>query len=179
LDPNHKERKLADHAAGAVLTPSVTVVSSSVTNGKRTVVLTRPLKGATKDHYTFVLTTLSVGFINAVGSTPSFGYHKQSSAATLSMWPSAQSPACVCSQPALPFGQGAGMLKYLPTGQTIGFPANRCAEFPRTELLKTKNPTCDLRSYVGGLMTCHHGWNLLDAGSHLFDARCRHSFVPS
>ena len=30
-------------------------------------------------------------------------------------------------------------------------------------LLEARNPTCDLRTYVGGLSTCHHGWLLLDA----------------
>jgi hypothetical protein len=119
------ERKMADHAAGTVLSPSVTLVSSSVANGQRTVVVSRPLSGATKDHYTFVLTTLSLPFINAVGSGATFEYHKQSSAATLQLWPTAQAPACVCAQPALPFGQGSGMLKYLPTGQ-VGWQCCLC-----------------------------------------------------
>jgi hypothetical protein len=26
-----------------------------------------------------------------------------------------------------------------------------------------RNPTCDLRAYTGGLLTCHHKWVLLDA----------------
>ena len=30
-------------------------------------------------------------------------------------------------------------------------------------ILANRNPTCDLRSYVGGLNTCHHTWKLLDA----------------
>ena len=140
------ERKLLDHGAGTVLTSSVTVVSSTVTDGKRTVVLTRPLKGATKDHYSFELTSLSLDFINAIGSGADFAYHKSSSTATLQMWPAAQAPACLCSQPALPFGQGVGTIKYLPTGQTLGFPAGRCSDYPRTELINLRNPTCDLRT---------------------------------
>ena len=33
---------------------------------------------------------------------------------------------------------------------------------PRTTLLAERNPTCDLRTYAGGLSSCHHGWILLD-----------------
>ena len=29
--------------------------------------------------------------------------------------------------------------------------------------LTEKNPTCDVRSYVGGQTACHHMWSLLDA----------------
>jgi hypothetical protein len=101
------------------------VSSTAVAGGRRTVVLTRPLKGATPDHYTFAATDLSLGFISAVGTGPQFGYHKASSAATLALWPAGAAPACVCAVPAVPFGKGSGMLKYLPTGQTIGFPVRR------------------------------------------------------
>jgi hypothetical protein len=46
IDGNGKvsEHMLADHAGGIVLNSSVTVVSQSVSNGQRTVVLTRALK---------------------------------------------------------------------------------------------------------------------------------------
>jgi hypothetical protein len=71
-------------------------------------------------------------------------------------------PACICSKPADPFGQGKGTLRYLPTGETIGFPP-RCEAFPRESILRDHNPTCDIRTYVGGLSTCHHAWHLLDA----------------
>jgi hypothetical protein len=55
------ERKLgtcgteANHCAGDVLSPSVKLVSSAVASkdNLRTVVLTRPMVGATKDHFTF------------------------------------------------------------------------------------------------------------------------------
>ena len=39
------ERKLADQSPGDMLPPSVDVQRNSVADGKRTVVLTRPLKG--------------------------------------------------------------------------------------------------------------------------------------
>jgi hypothetical protein len=67
---------------------------------------------------------------------------------------------CVCSIPAAPFGKGVGTLEYLPTGEVIGFPA-RCN--PSETVFQSQNPTCDIRTYSGGLSTCHDGWHLLDA----------------
>ena len=63
--------------------------------------------------------------------------------------------------------------------------ANRCPEQPRGDLLAQRNPTCDIRTYKGGLQTCLHGapprcisfiargseFSLLrSAGWHLLDA---------
>jgi hypothetical protein len=49
------ERRLGSHdgprPGGVVLAPSVTVLSNVVRDGRRTVVLTRPLKGLTPQHY--------------------------------------------------------------------------------------------------------------------------------
>eukprot|EP01050_Picozoa_sp_SAG11_P040134 SAG11_NODE_17281_length_523_cov_0.849057_1_plen_174_part_11 len=47
------ERKLGQHLAGTELKASLKVMRSSVTNGRRTVVLSRPLKGDTADYYSF------------------------------------------------------------------------------------------------------------------------------
>ena len=161
------ERRLADHAAGAALIPSVAVVSSAVVDGMRTVVLERPIVGATADHYTFDADALHVDFINAIGAGPTIEAphypHKQKTAATLHLWPTDGSAVCVCTQPALPFGKEHGLLRYEPTGEAIGFGADRCAPAPRESLLDSRNPTCDMRTYAGGLSACHHGWSLLDA----------------
>merc|ERR1712113_716798 len=62
------------------------------------------------------------------------------------------------------------MGNYQPTNQkgergrptTVGF-GNNCAPYPRTDLLDQKNPTCDVRTYVGGQIACHHMFSLLDA----------------
>jgi len=129
----------------------------------RTVVLTRKLKGASAKHYSFSPRALSLDFINAVGSSPTLSYHKAKTASSISLFPSQGRPACLCSYPAKAFGQGSGKIKYLPTGEEIGFPAGRCSPEPRGNLLGMRNPTCDLRAYVGGLSTCHHKWVLLDA----------------
>ena len=85
------ERRLGSHdgnnPAGTVLKKSVTVVSNTVVNGLRTVVLTRPLQGATTQHYTFDPSNLQMDFINAVGSSPTLAFHKSSTAASIALWP--------------------------------------------------------------------------------------------
>lgn len=328
-------------SANKLIAPSVTVVSSTVANGSRTVVLARPLAGITPQHYSFNSRKLSLDFIAALGSTPTFGYHKSRTVGTLALWPKtppaskggvlaffgsnpadgtemrndyegevgyqivpkslltvtalgravhgqaalkasaavniwsaktkkliatapvgpnastphqgfsyvdlatpvalqpgqtyyvtqtctkgmpdlftnsglnadvakqamatlgdgvygpavhtfptlfettsqfagivtfmanvpanphpAPAAACVCAVPAAPFGAGTGTIKYVdPLGKAtseIGFPP-RCEPYPRETVLRDKNPTCDIRTYVGGLSTCHHGWHLLDA----------------
>ena len=162
---NVTERKLGYHQGGTPLAPSVTVASSEVADGVRTVRLTRPLAGATADHYTFTPTVLALDFINALGKGPRFAQHHGHTSATILLRPSggdAPTSACICTDGAPPFGQSRGLLRYNPTGETIGFP-NKCDPHPRMSLLEERNPTCDLRTYRGGLATCHHGWVLLDA----------------
>ena len=97
-----------------------------------------------------------------------------------------QAAACVCSNPAAEFGRGTGTITYVdPLGKatsTIGFPP-RCQPYPRETVLRDKNPTCDIRTYVGGLSTCHHGWHLLDADQEVpwqdQPLECVHSITPS
>jgi hypothetical protein len=69
------EHKLADHSGGTVLSASVKVVSSTVVNGKRTVVLTHPLHGATTQHYTFDPSQTQMHFINALGVGVDYKLH--------------------------------------------------------------------------------------------------------
>jgi hypothetical protein len=157
------ERQLAKESPGVALNTSVKVVSNTVVAGVRTVVMTRALKGATKVHYTFDPATLTMPFINAIGASATLSYHKIKTVSSIALFPADQAPACVCTEPAAPFGQGVGSFKYLPTGEEIGFAANRCAPKPREDILAMKNPTCDIRSYTGGLLSCHHRWVLLDA----------------
>lgn len=153
------ERVLGQELPGAQINASVTVVSTSVTNGVRTVVMTRPLKGASALHHTFVKTKLTLPFIAAVGSSEVFGYHRAKTSDILTLWPSDLNAACVCRVSSPPFGQGVGSIEYMPTGENIGFNF-RCN--PTESVFQNKNPTCDIRTYAGGLSTCHHGWHLLD-----------------
>ena len=78
-----------------------------------------------------------------------------------------------------PFGQGSGYYRYHPgnapgpgncsaPARAWGAPQpscvewgyidkNRCPAQPRGDLLAQRNPTCDIRTYTGGLQTCLHG----------------------
>ena len=164
------ERRLGDHdhgaPQGALLNSSVKVISNTVSKdnggGLRTVVLSRPLQGATAKHYTFDPAATHIQYINALGSGAKLAYHKAKSAATIALFPSHAKPLAVCKAPALPFGSGSGRINYLGS-DSVGFNAGRCPAQPRGDLLAQRNPTCDLRTYSGGLSTCHHGWHLLDA----------------
>jgi len=173
------ERKLADQNPGKQLTASVKVVSSTTSGNLRTVVMTRPFKGVTSDHYTFSAAADPVlHFINAVGTGPTLAYHKDKLPSSITMLPVAPTSghvggACVCAAKDIPFGQAKGYLTYVQTSQPadigsgkIGFP-NVCAPQPRTDLLAQKNPTCDVRTYVGGQSACHHMFSLLDADQEI------------
>ena len=171
------ERKLQDQSPGAVLASSVTVVSSVVQGGLRNVTLTRPLKGLTADHYTFDASNAAkLPFINAVGSGPALAFHKLKMPSQLSALPvgtGAAGAACVCGTKPLPWGKGHGTLIYTNTNQTgdAGNGAisccNSCQAEPRSDMLRQHNPTCDIRTYVGGQIACHHMWSLLDADQEI------------
>jgi hypothetical protein len=70
------ERELASHMgtaaspAGSLLAASVQVVSSTVADGKRTVVLSRSAIGASMQHANFSLQDIEIPFITAIGSSP-------------------------------------------------------------------------------------------------------------
>ena len=65
----------ADHCPGTLLSSSVKVVSNSVSGGVRSVVMTRPLQGATPNHYSFGRGLDQIKLIMAVGRTQIFAYH--------------------------------------------------------------------------------------------------------
>jgi len=170
------ERTLSDQSKGTTLPSTVTVVTSAAADNVRTVVLRRPLSGTP---FSFDPTVVNLPLINAVGQGPALDYHKNKAPASLSLLPAyaaaaaAVSPvvgACVCSIGTAPFGKAVGKLEYRPvasqpsdTGSgTVAF-GNQCAPQPRTDLLAQRNPTCDVRTYVGGQIACHHMWSLLDA----------------
>jgi hypothetical protein len=116
-------------------------------------------------------------FINAVGSSVDLSYHKGKTASTLALWPSAGQPVCLCAQPAAPFGSAVGTIKYSPTGEEFGF-TNFCQPEPRESVLQQKNPTCDVRAYVGGLQVCKHMWSLLDAAQEEDERVLRWKSLP-
>ena len=168
------EHVLGNHMAGTKLqNTSVTIVSNTVVEDVRTVVMTRALKGITTQHHTFDPNKLLTNIISAYGTTTSLSYHKSKETAALHLWPlSSSSSTCVCSLPAAPFGKGTGTLTYLPSGETIGFPF-RCNVDVDESVLHDRNPTCDIRTYLGGLSTCHHAWHLIDAGKYSSERAAR------
>jgi hypothetical protein len=102
------EHLLGHHTAGTVLATSIKVLNSTVADGKRTVVVRRPLRGLTKQHQSFSPTQLSIDFITALGSTPKFGYHKSRTAGTIALWPKT------------PSATAAGVAGYFRSNQAAG-----------------------------------------------------------
>ena len=161
------ERKLGNHEPGSQLETSVTVLSNQVEAGTRTVVLSRPLKGNSQDYFTFslALEDATIPILVAYGSSATFSYHKDKMPTQITLAPVAGSGsgACVCPQAPKAFGKASGSLLYHQTEQeadvgsgAVGFGANKCAEWPSTDLLNMSNPTCDIRAYRGGQWACHH-----------------------
>ena len=151
------ERKLGNHVAGSILKSSVKVLSNTVMNHRRTVVLTRALVGITSDHFTFSTSQGTIPFINAVGKTANFGPHRDRAPASLTLL-SKDDISCLCA--------GA-------QGTIDGYPLNaNCLAEPISDLLSTNNPTCQVSSYVGGLACCRHGTILLDTDQE--DTRPKH-----
>jgi hypothetical protein len=166
------ERQLADQRPGQLLKPSVVVASSAVVGGKRTVVLTRSLKGRSPRYFSFDAAAAAVPMITAVGSGPVLAIHKAKDPVVLSLLPvgSSSGGACVCAGKPAPFGTQKGKLLYTPTTQTGEKGALGATNFGnycppdslRDDLRAHLNPTCDVRSYTGGQIACHHMWSLLD-----------------
>jgi hypothetical protein len=100
----------ANHAPGEVLQPSVAVVSSTVAGAIRTVTVTRALKLADYEasYYDFDVTLASLPYIAAIGSGPSFAYHKSHALGTLALFAGGGAPTCICAASAPAFGNTAG-----------------------------------------------------------------------
>jgi hypothetical protein len=144
-----QERKLANHDPGKAIQPSVKLLSHTVIDGMRTVVLQRTLKGLTPDHYTFSPAVATINFINALGATVELTQHKKRSASTLLLFHTDITPSCLCTD---------------GTGSIDGIPYDGdCKPEPWSDLLKENNPTCQASSYVAGLACCVHKSFLLDA----------------
>jgi hypothetical protein len=144
------ERRLDFHGPGRILSSSVTVVSNSVAGENRTVVLTRPMEGATSNHYTFDLTTRSMPIITARGCGLEFAQHCGHGPSELNFL-AVDRPTRICQ---------AGI------SGTIGGNRfdneKRCADAPLGDLRVQQNPTCTIQTYRGGLSCCRHGQSLLD-----------------
>ncbi|KAK3083427.1 hypothetical protein FSP39_022315 [Pinctada imbricata] len=146
----------AEHCPGDALNKSVTLVSNTVTDGVRTAVMTRPLKGLTKKHFSFDGKSISqLKFISAVGSSQVFAYHKAHSAGVMSLL-IPKEPNCLCE-----VGQTGYMCD--TNGENCDNFVKNCVAAPAGELLSQRNPTCNSIQYVGGLRCCKHKRIMLDA----------------
>ena len=152
---------MANHGPGTQLARSVSVVSSAVSGGVRTVHLRRALEGATPEHYSLPRLPGEVGLIVAVGSTPQLSYHKAHAVGRLGLLPTEQA-ACVCAP------VSRTVLAYM--NQSNGFSAYTCEDEPRSDMLRhgdgtgrdRPNQACDAATYHGGLQCCHHTYMLTD-----------------
>eukprot|EP00493_Phyllostaurus_siculus_P026467 UN26812 len=89
------EQKLGDYAPGNALTPMIKVVSNTVQNNIHTVVITRPMKGASDDHYTFSTSSLTINYIDAIGASQKWAHHAQAKGGTLN-FVGMDSHTCIC-----------------------------------------------------------------------------------
>ena len=139
------EDKLGNHDPGRVLSPSIKVLSNSVNNNIRTVIITRPIVG---NYYSFNISKSTIPILTAIGKTGEFGYHNLKSSNTL-LLKSVDGTTCLCDN---------GI-----SGKINGIPFSKnCAPEPIGDLVKQKNPTCHIDTYQGGLSCCHHKNILLD-----------------
>lgn len=143
------------------------MVSNTVEDGTRTVVVTRPFQGATKDHYTFDTKAAgSIDFITAIGNDQTFSYHKAHAGMTLSMT-AVGAVSCICDV--------ATTGKLCETGgiNCHSF-VKSCLPAPNADLLAQKNPTCNSAQYVGGLSCCGHKRIMLDVDQDPGDVLLRY-----
>eukprot|EP00041_Stephanoeca_diplocostata_P025952 m.691955 g.691955 ORF g.691955 m.691955 type:complete len:857 (+) comp22858_c0_seq1:64-2634(+) len=146
------EHRLGNHQAGTLLPATVTVLSNTLTNGLRTVVMTFPLHGSAVDVLVDASGATSLPVITAVGTGPTLAYHKEHTVGSMVI-ARAGGAACVCRDPSANSGTIAG----------ARFNPGVCAPFPVGELQTTHNAICNITEYNGGLFCCHGGVVLLDA----------------
>lgn len=154
------ERKLENHGPGTVLKSSVTVLENSVSDGVRTVVMTRP---TLSENYEFPTEAGVLNVITAIGSQSAFSYHKSRSGATITLV-SAGNVTCVCEPSKKTY------FSYM-NQSTFEFDGYDCVDEPRSDMLRrgdgtgrnVSNAACDPQTYKGGLQCCKHQFFLTDA----------------
>jgi len=134
------------------------VESITFSGGLKTVVVSRPLDNG---YFAFDASMMQLPFINALGSTLLFAYHRVHSISALTFLP-VEGPAgavaglCICEGHQVPFGSGQGTFTYNPTSQpadtgsgSVEF-ANVCPPMPRGDLLEQyiRRGAADVPPYV-------------------------------
>jgi len=156
------ERKLAEHSPGVLLNSSLTVLSNSVVDNVRTVVVHRSVKGFTPEHYSLPTSAGDLALITAIGDSVELAYHKSRLGGTVTLLPT-KVDACVC-QPTEKF-----YISYMNTS-TQAFGVYDCVDEPRSDMAKhgdgtrrnVTNQACHMDTYHGGLQCCKHSWFLTD-----------------
>jgi hypothetical protein len=150
---NVVERRLGNHASGTQLnSQSLHIISDTIDGSTRSVVLTRPLVGDSKLHYTFDPTLSSINIIAAIGSSETFGYHGNKRGGSSLMLVEMGAPICLCESK-----QQGGSINGLPWTSDCYNP----------NLIEQQNPSCDISTYRGGMSCCHNNVYLLDQDQEL------------
>ena len=142
------EQKLGNHGPGRKLQTTLKVLSDTIVNDIRKVVLTRSSKGINSDYYDFSNVDTNINILLAVGSGPSFAYHKLKSTNQIQI-SSLTGYTCICNDGKIGKINGIRFQKH-------------CMPEPRGDLIQQHNPTCFIETYQGGQSCCHHKWVLLD-----------------
>jgi len=145
----------AEHCPGDLLPSSVTILSNSVVNGKRTVVMQRSSVGISPKHYSFSTSHPTINFIAAIGSSQVFMQHEAHINGVITLANPMGVATCICD-----VGNAGELCNNGGVGCST-FTKN-CAPEPAGDLLEQANPTCNSRQYVGGLSCCHHNRIMLD-----------------
>ena len=143
------EQQLGNHAPGVRLKPEIKVLSSSMNGDTRRVTLRRNASVRATGYYNFTAVSSDINTMSAIGSGAKFAYHKLKSTEILRVQ-GVNAYTCVCNSGKI--GKING----------IRFQKN-CMPEPRGDLVRQKNPSCNIETYQGGQSCCHHKWVLLDA----------------
>lgn len=121
----------------------------------RTVVMRRQLKGLSDQYYTFNARESALSFIGAVGTTTDFQYHGKIRGGGAVILVEVGAPVCVCRA-----DKQGGSINGIPWD-------DNCMDYPHTTIKRDHNPSCEIESYGGGMLCCHHGVFLLDADQQI------------
>jgi hypothetical protein len=142
------EQKLGNHAPGVRLKKTISIISNELEGNTRKVVVSRRGYLNSQDYFNFTSVSTDINTMSAVGSSASFSYHKSKSTEIMRI-NGINDYTCVCNDGKI--GKING----------IRFHKN-CMPEPRGDLVRQKNPTCNIETYQGGQSCCHHKWILLD-----------------
>lgn len=138
------EDKLGNHGPGTKLPKGIKIISNSVNNNIRQVILTRNITG----YYSFNTSKSNIPLLTAIGFNGKFSYHHYRGSTMLSLITINQS-TCICDN---------GITGSI---DNIAFHKN-CLPEPYGDLVLQHNPSCYIETYQGGLSCCSHKSILLD-----------------